>query len=405
MRSLTARWGAWLLLVTIVSICLAGAWALSLATPLPADDEFNVLRWELEHVPNKWLYLTDRFFTGRLSSQEEDERLGRYLLLTTQIQQTERALADDAAAPDDPRRDEVARLRGKRDPLENDVEAVIEGRLTAVLEDEGLESSFPLFPDFRLVFPPVDFELDQPPRVLVVSPRDRVELIEQRPLQQGLSLEQAVGIERAEEASGDRSALVLGVAGTAMYPSVVAPRSDYQDLAETVAHEWVHHYLAFHPLGQRYFASLELKTLNETVANIAGKELGALLVERYPLPDDVAAELALLNPAPSVDPGPVLRQLRLDVETLLAQGLVGEAEALIERRRLELERQGVSFRRINQAFFAFRDIYADDPASIDPIGLKLLTLRQREGSAQAFLREAARLTSGAELDELLAGGR
>jgi hypothetical protein len=405
MRSLIARWGAWLLLVTIVSICLAGAWALSLATRLPADDEFNVLRWELEHVPNKWLYLTDRFFTGRLSSQEEDERLGRYLLLTAQIQQTERALADETAPAGDPRRDDVARLRSERDALENDVEAVIEGRLTAVLEDEGLESSFPLFPDFPWVFPPVDFEIDQPPRTLVASPRDRIELIEQRPLQQGLSLEQAVSIERAEEARGDRSALVLGLAGAATYPSIVAPHSDYLELAETVAHEWVHQYLAFHPLGQRYFASLELKTLNETVANIEGKELGAILVERYPLPDDIAAELAMLNPEPSVDPSPILRQLRLDVETLLSQGLVGDAEALMEERRLELEQQGVSFRRINQAFFAFRDVYADDPSSIDPIGLKLLTLREREGSAQAFLREAARLTSGAELDGLLSDGR
>ncbi|MEX1255188.1 MAG: hypothetical protein WEE64_12690 [Dehalococcoidia bacterium] len=404
MRSLIARWGAWLLLVTIVSICLAGAWALSLATPLPAGDEFNVLRWELEHVPNKWLYLTDRFFTGRLSSREEDERLGRYLLLTARIQQTERALADEAAPSDDPRRDEVARLRSERDSLENDVEAAIEGRLTAVLEDEGLESSFPLFPDFRWAFPPVDFELDQPLLTLVLSHRDRVELIDQRPLQQGLSLEQVVDIEGAEEADGARSALVLGVAGAATYPSIVAPRAGYQDLAETVAHEWVHHYLAFQPLGQRYFASLELKTLNETVANIAGKELGALLVGRYPLPGDVAAELALLNPEPSVDPSPVLRQLRLDVEALLGEGLVDEAEGLMERRRLELEDGGVRFRRINQAFFAFRDVYADDPSSIDPIGLKLLTLRQREGSAEGFLREAARLTSGGELDELLSGG-
>jgi hypothetical protein len=402
MRSLIGRHGAWLLFAILVAVCLAGAWAFSLAVRLPAGDEFNVLRWELEHASNKWLYLTDRFFTGRLSSQEEDERLGRYLLLTARAQQLERALAEDDAPADDARRDELARLKRERDSLENDVEAVLEGRLTAVLEDEGLESSFPLFPDLRWVFPPVDFELDQPPRTLVASPRERIELVEQRPLRQGLSLEQAAGIERDEEANGDRSALALAVAGAATYPSVVAPRSDYLDLAETVAHEWVHHYLAFHSLGLHYFDSVELRTLNETVANIAGSELGALLVERYPLPDDIASELAV--PEPSVDASAELRRLRIEVEALLDEGRVADAETLMEDRRLELEEQGVSFRRINQAFFAFRDLYADDPASIDPVGLKLLTLRAREGSAEAFLRAAAGLTSGAELDEALAGG-
>jgi hypothetical protein len=400
MRLSNAPWGAWLLCLALVSICLTGAWLFSRAVMLPSGNEFNVLRWELEHAPNKWVHLTDRFLTGGPSPEEEDERLGRYLQLTAQIQRAERALAAEEAPIDDPRREEVARLRSERDALEADAEAVLEGRLTAVLEDEGLESSLPLFPDARWVWPPVDFELDQPPRVLLESPRDQIELVEQRPLRQSVSLEEAVAIEQAEEASGDRSALVQGVAGTALYPSAVAPRSDYLDLAQTVAHEWVHHYLAFHPLGLRYFASLDMKTLNETVASIAGDELGALLVERYPLSPDVAAELA--TPEPAVDTSAVLRQLRIDVETLLSQGLVAEAEALMEQRRLELEEQGVSYRRINQAFFAFRDVYADDPVSLDPVGLKLLTLRQREGSAEAFLRAVDGLTNPLAVDELLA---
>ncbi len=405
MRPPSPRPGAWLLLVALLSGCLAGAWALALLIPLPAHDEFNVVRWELEHVPNKWLYLTERFFGEGLSPNEEDERVGRYLLLSARIQLLERDLAGGPAADEAARREELARLREERDALENDVEAVIEGRLTAVLEEAGLESSFPLFPDFRWVFPPVDFELEPPLRVLVVSPRERIELIDQRPLTEGLSLDDGVRIEQAEEKGGSRSALALGVAGAATYPSIVAPRAGYEDLVETVAHEWVHHYLFFHPLGQRYLTSLELRTLNETVANIAGKELGSLLVARYPLPAPVAAELAALLPEPSVDAGAELRRLRLEVEALLARGQVDAAEALMEQRRRELAEEGVVFRRINQAYFAFQNLYADTPASIDPIGLKLLTLRQREGSVRGFLREAAGLTSRAELDRLLSAGR
>jgi hypothetical protein len=192
------------------------------------------------------------------------------------------------------------------------------------------------------------------------------------------------------------------VSGVATYPSAVPPRGDYERLVETVAHEWVHHYLFFKPLGWRYFANVELKTLNETVANIAGRDLAALFVQRYPLPAASDTELATPAPAqPSVDVGAVLRQLRLDVEALLSEGLIDEAEALMEERRQELQAQGAVFRRINQAFFATRSLYADTPSSIDPLGGKLALLRERAGSVGEFLRTAAQLTSGADLDQLL----
>ena len=398
MRRITARSHAWLLLALIVIGCLAGAWVISLAIPLPARDEFNIVRWELRHLPGKWLYLTGRFFGDELSQAEGDERLGRFLVLSARIDRLERTLAID----DPGQLEELARLRREWDDLENDVEAIIEGRLTAVLEDARLESSLPLFPGLRWVFPPVDFEFDQPLRVLTVSPRDRIERIERRPLRLGLKLEEVVQLEQAEERDGGRSALAEPVAGAATYPSIVAPQEEYGRLAEIVAHEWVHQYLFFKPLGRRYFSSQELTTLNETVAGIAGRELGALVVRAYPLPPDVASRLSALRPEPStVDAGAVLRRLRLDVEELLGRGEVEAAEALMEQRRQELAEGGVHYRRINQAFFAARSVYADRPASIDPLGPKVTTLRERTGSVGAFLRAMAELTSAADLDRLL----
>ena len=402
MRRFLARSQAWLILALTLLVCLAGAGAISLAAPLPADDEFYIVGWELRHVPGKWLYLTERFFGGRLSPAEEEERLGRFLKLTAQIGDLERSLASDDAQ----QIDELALLRRERDALENDVEAIIEGRVTAVLEDAGLASSFPLFPDLRWVFPPVDFEFDQPLRVLTVSPRDRIERGERRALRLGLTLEEAIELEAMEERDGERSALAEPVAGAATYPSIVAPRADYGRLVEIVAHEWVHQFLFFKPLGIRYFLSVELTTLNETVADLAGRELAALVLRAYPLPPDLAAQLeALRPPASTVDGGAVLRQLRLDVEALLGRGEVEAAEALMEQRRVELAEQGVVYRRINQAFFAARAVYADSPASIDPIGPKLAALREQSGSVGAFLRAAAGLTSAAGLDRLLAGER
>jgi hypothetical protein len=387
------RYLHWAAALSILMMCLAGGISLAGAVRLPSGDEFNVLEWELRNAPGKWLYLGGRILHGRLSQAEEDARLGRYILLTARIEQLKR---DGASQP------EIDRLRDERDGLENDVEAVLEGRLTTLLEEQGLESSLPLFPDARLVFPPVDVELDDTPHVLAVSPRDRIELVEQRAIRADLGPDDAGEIEAEVEAGGTRSALVDGLAGMSLYPSVVAPRTSYAALAETTAHEWVHNYLSLKPLGIRYLSSLELRTLNETVADIVGQELGAQLTERYPLAEPYASQLAALAPdALVVDVGAALRQLRIDVDALLAQGQIDRAEALMEQRRRELADQGAYFRRINQAFFAFRNIYATDPASTDPIGEKLGTLREREGSTGAFLRAAAQLTSAAALDRLL----
>ena len=95
--------------------------------------------------------------------------------------------------------------------------------------------------------------------------------------------------------------------------------------------------------------------------------------------------------------------LRLRIEELLAQDQVDEAERLMEEKRDDFEEQGAYLRRINQAYFAFYGSYADTPSSIDPIGPKLQTLRDRASSVSDFVRLARGLTSEAELDRLLAG--
>jgi hypothetical protein len=397
MRRSTAHRRPWLILFALIALCVGAAWSISLAVPLPSRDEFNVVRWELRHLPNKRLYLTGRLFRGGLSPAEENERLGRYLELSLRIDLLAANASQPAAAA------ELARLERERAGLKNDVEAIIEGRITSELEKAGLESSLPLFPDARWLFPPVAAEFEEPPEELVISPRDRIALIDERPLRSDLSLTQVDAIEQSSEREGNRSALVEPLAGVATYPSIVAPDWDYQSLVEATAHEWVHQYLFFKPLGSRFYFNVELRTLNETVATIAGQQIAALVVREYPLPPAAAEALTAMEPpAAQVDAGQALRVLRLAVDGLLARGQIGAAEALMEQRRQELAQQGVYFRRINQAFFAFANVYATNPASTDPIGQKFATLRERTQTVGAFLRAASRLTSEADLDRLLA---
>jgi hypothetical protein len=96
-----------------------------------------------------------------------------------------------------------------------------------------------------------------------------------------------------------------------------------------------------------------------------------------------------------------MRALRVEVEELLAEERIEEAEALMAEKRDEFEAQGIVIRKLNQAYFAFHGFYADTPASIDPIGPKLQTLFERAGTTGQFVRTAAQITSRADLDAAL----
>src|SRR3970282_427956 len=123
-----------------------------------------------------------------------------------------------------------------------------------------------------------------------------------------------------------------------------------------------------------------------------------LFARRYGLPGPQEPP----SPAPDgFDFRTEMRALRLRVEELLADGRVEEAERLMGERRAEFEWKGVYIRRINQAYFAFHGSYADTPGSIDPIGPKLQSLRDRAGSAARFARLVRGLSSDADFDRLL----
>ena len=187
----------------------------------------------------------------------------------------------------------------------------------------------------------------------------------------------------------------------------------YERIVDTVFHEWLHQYLIFFPLGRSYLKGGEARTLNESVANIAGSELARLYFAKYgPLEPEAPVPTPGPSPAPSPAPGPVddpfdfgaeMRALRVDVEEMLADGRIKEAEALMERKRDEFEAKGRYIRRLNQAYFAFYGFYADTPASIDPIGPKLAALLEQAGSPGEFVRQASGITTQGELDRLLGG--
>lgn len=354
---------------------------------------FDLLTWELRHLPRKWLYELGHLRQSRDRAQEE-ETLRRYFAAAEEIRRLERSGSNPGL---------LEERKRERAALENEAEDILEARLGSFLKGQGLTISPPLFSRMELLFPPLDFELDSPPGVLVISPRDRIEYDRSYLLTPGLEIHTILDIEEESEAAPvypgvGASALVVSTSGLATYPSVVSELAPYESLIESVIHEWVHQYLALFPLGRDYFAGSKARTLNETAADLAARDLTRLFLRRYPSPLPTPPA----SPAADFDFPAEMRALRQRVEELLAQGRIKEAERLMEEKRQEFEGQGVYIRRINQAFFAFHGFYADSPASLDPVGPKLEELLRRTGSPARFLHLVSRITSEAELDRLLA---
>jgi hypothetical protein len=182
-------------------------------------------------------------------------------------------------------------------------------------------------------------------------------------------------------------------------------------LTEVIAHEWTHNFLTLRPLGINYGTSAELRTINETVASLSGKELGRLLLENY-YPAYVPAEekpeeKQTASPQPKPDPNAFdfraeMRITRVEVDRLLAQGEVEAAEQYMETRREFFWDQGYLIRKLNQAYFAFYGAYNDEPgggaSGVDPIGPAVTAYRDHFDSLADFLNAISWINS---FDDLL----
>ncbi|MEX2237000.1 MAG: hypothetical protein WEB00_05635 [Dehalococcoidia bacterium] len=345
---------------------------------------FSVPRYEVDHLLGHGLYqLRVAFGLENRSDGEERELILEFLALTAEA----RDLAEADAT--DPRIDAVL---ARRDQIENDVEAVLAGYVADAIRSAGLTTELPLFSSAEPVWPPVALEFERPPRILAVSPRDRIELVSSDLLDPDLESAEAIEIEQRSEDDGF-SALVEDIGGLGSYPSNVRPGLYYERLLTLIAHEWMHHYLSFYPLGLTYFDNAESRILNETVATLVGNELGDEAVRLHPI------EGAPAPPAPTttIDFRGTMRSLRLEVDDLLAQGDIAQAEARMEEVRQQLADEDIFIRRINQAYFAFHGSYGDAPQSSSPIGPLINELREASASLARFVVLVREITTEREL--------
>lgn len=316
-----------------------------------------------------------------------------------QIQQKAILPADDTAAPgSDELAAEMQDLRVQQEAIRSQVEQVVERQVSSVLRDEG-------FLWLGRVFPPVSFTFVEPPKKLVVSARDRIATIYSEMLEADISLAE---IEQAESEIGQQYnsvGYITDIGGLGAFPTMVVDRASLRWVLSTVAHEWTHNYLVFFPLGWHYFSSQDMTTMNESVAEIVGNEIGDETLARY-YPDQVPPPVPAPPPvSPEVLPFDFqleMRLTRLEVDRLLAEGDVEGAEAYMEARRQEFVKNGYPLRVLNQAYFAFHGSYGTSPASTSPIGPKLYRLRELMPDIKTFLETVRGFSSVEDLDSALA---
>jgi hypothetical protein len=361
---------------------------------------FSLGVWIAQNLPAKWSYeIRQRLLGQGLSAQERQRRVEEYFRLVGEVQGLKGELirlkalgsaspgGDAGRGPDAGAALLQARLRQvirRQERLRPDVEAALEGELAAVAAEQRLGRDLALL---HPLFPPVDFRLDALPTVLAVSRRDRIGLRETHLLRSNLSLAEMEKVEQEVFRGASLSALVVDLGGLAAYPAIVSNTQSLRGALHTAAHEWLHQHWFFYPLGWAYRASPEMTTLNETAADIAGRELGDLAFQRLGLrPSPLPAARA---GAPGFDFSWEMRQTRLQVDALLADGRVEEAEAYMEVRRRLFVEHGYHLRKLNQAYFAFHGSYAESPASVSPIGGQLHELRRSSPDVGAFVRTVA----------------
>lgn len=387
--------------------------ALSPAAAESSNHRYGLLSFELENFMDKWFHRVYTVFPWTNTSTEDRQQdLARYLEIVPLIRDAQFRVVEESSRAVIVEQDlkqqqrSLDDLLSERDSLRDSVEEYLESAISAELVKLDLN----VFGEF--IWPPVDFRIDNPPSVLVISPRDRIARSETVLIKPDISVADMERIEQVLLDEFDYSAAIMRTGGLASYPNVIPSTRDLLPLLEVATHEWIHAYLIFHPLGRSFFSGGSMVELNETLANLVGDEIGgnvwATLTGNEP---PARPAPALINPQDEpLQPEPkpeqfdffrFMRDTRIRTDELLDTGEIEAAESWMESRRIELQENGFFIRKINQAFFAFNGSYGDSPSSVSPTARQMWELRQQEEDAAGLLKALRGVSSYSEFEALL----
>ncbi len=366
--------------------------------------EFDYVSWTITALIRKLTQSSLDVF--RYIPREEGQKIVLdYLELIYQINNSQGELVSVLSDPQlenkDPAAAEIRMNLGvmltKREDISPFVEQIIQGQMNAALVALRISLGGQLIP-------PVLYRTEPDSYALIVSPREEIQQAANLMLIRNLALDEIVQLEEAIEDDLDLSALVVGIGGVGLYPSMIIETSSLDWTIHVIGHEWTHNYLTIRPLGANYYASPELTTINETIADLSAediqRELFSIYYPEFLSPEQTIeepGELPALNPIPPEDNFDFRAEMhltRLEVDRLLTAGKINEAEDYMESRRLIFWENGYLIRKLNQAYFAFHGSYAADPGGASnaegaDLGSQLRELKEEAPSYAEFMREVA----------------
>jgi hypothetical protein len=373
--------------------------------------EFNYFNWTLDSLLLK-VGEAGIHFNGALSTETQRRLVLNYFdtvkqveILAAKIEQ----IYDDPTVkdPKTAAAEDLAQQNQDQaflDELSPAVEEILQGQVSEGLAEAGLTLGGQTVPSLLYHTTPL-------PKALIVSPRNVVRQDVNISLLANLGLDQISQLEDTISTKLDVSALVVDIGGVGIYPTMVEQSSDSNWVITTIAHEWTHNFLTLRPLGINYDTSNELRTMNETTAEIVGTEIGKQVIAHY-YPElqsnsgqPAASLLGLADAANAPDTfdfNAEMRTTRVVVDQMLKEGEITQAENYMELRRQVFVEHGYLIRKINQAYFAFYGAYAENPvgaAGEDPVGPAVRKLRSESSSLADFLNRISWMSSFAQLQQ------
>jgi hypothetical protein len=377
-------------------------------SPIVKNHVFSLADWEISNIY--------RELFSKPSTDGDTSTVINYFELSKQARDMNSRIEktrETSPKESDSLQAELDRINGNLKLKREKVEQILEKQIRDTLVEQGIYSPWDRW---KIAFPPLNFKLAEPPYILIISPRDRIDKIDSIMLQPDLTMDEINDIEKKVDQL-NVSTLVVGIGGLgATYPTFVANDMDLQSTINAAIEEWLHQYLAFKPLGFRYVLDLtglarnyDIARMNETVASMVSEEIGNLVYNKYYRNTVVEGNKLTEEPARESDNmssiGPVfdfnaeMREVRRQVDRYLAQEQLEAAEQYMKEKRDYLAEQGYYIRKLNQAYFAFYGTYTESPTSIDPIGMEMTQVRNESPSLKEFLDKVSVMT---DLEELKA---
>lgn len=416
-HSILLRVGRGLKLLLLVCALILLISTAGITTGQSLDSIRNLTRWD-EFNFSSWVIssLFERASAAALklekfiSDEKQSEIVLSYFDQISIVESLEEELETRSFNPDSSVSDQVNSQIYKEFRVEKEKMTRMARLAESILQNQAERSLVQLgFGVGGQVLPPLLFKVTDLPLNLIISPREEIRTLKSISLKSGMDPLEKDALENAIYEELDLSALVEPVGGIGAYPTMVMRTRDINWLTEIISHEWTHNYLTFFPLGIRYFENNQIMSINETTANLSGKEIGQrIMINFYP-------EYLRLYTLPVREPSTVLaepqeekfdyraqmRETRVTVDHLLSKGRVDQAEDYMEMRREFFWQNGYRLRKINQAYFAFYGSYNDTPgggaAGNDPVGPAVQELRARSRNLKVFIDQVKTVRSFDEL--------